>query len=181
MGNQIFQNLKKFANLTSLKEHASHVYVFDNVVVIETKDDKWGVMNNQGDEIVSFGKYDLIEPFFMGLARVKIGNVAVGNSENYGKYRWGIINLSGEEVIPVEYTELWQFHLKQKTKIQMAKDSKYEWLDLYEIAPYPYNLHTDVHGRIMDAEYYDQLREDYRTDDISDAFDGDPEAYWNID
>lgn len=71
--------------------------------------------------------------------------------------------------------------LKQKTKIKMAKDSKYEWLDLYEIAPYPYNLHTDVHGRIMDAEYYDQLREDYQTDDTSDAFDGDPEAYWNID
>lgn len=33
----------------------------------------------------------------------------------------------------------------------------------------------------MDAEYYDQLREDYRIDDISDAFDGDPDAYWNID
>ena len=44
MGNQIFQNLKKFANLTSLKEHASHVYEFDNVVVIETKDGKWGVI-----------------------------------------------------------------------------------------------------------------------------------------
>lgn len=60
----------------------------------------------------------------------------------------------------------------------MSKDSKYEWLDLYEIE---HNLQTDVHGRIMDAEYYDQLREDYRTNDISDAFDGDPEAYWNID
>ena len=123
-------------------------------------------MSNQGDEIVPFGKYDLIEPFFMGLSRVKIGNVSVGKRDNYGKYRWGIINISGEEVIPVEYTELWQFHLKQKTKIQMA---------------YPYNLRTDIHGRIVDAEYYDQLREDYRTDDISDAFDGDPEAYWNID
>ena len=114
MGNQIFRNLKKYVNLASLKEHASHVYEFDNVVVIETKDGKWGVMNNQGDEIVSFGKYDLIEPFFMGLARVKKGNVAVGKSASYGKYRWGIINLSGEEVIPVEYTELWQFHMKQK-------------------------------------------------------------------
>ena len=63
----------------------------------------------------------------------------------------------------------------------MAKGASYKWLDLYDIAPYPYNLQTDTHGRIMDAEYYDQLREDYRIDDISDAFDGDPEAYWNID
>lgn len=181
MGNPIFQNLKKFANLTSIKKYASHVYEFDNVAVIENKDGKWGVMNNQGDEIVPFGKYDLIEPFFMGLARVKIGNVPVGISENFGKYRWGIINLSGEEVIPVEYTELWQFHLKQKTKIRMAKDAEYQWLDLHDIAPYPYNIRTDADGRIMDAEYYDQLREDYRIDDISDAFDGDPDAYWNID
>jgi len=63
----------------------------------------------------------------------------------------------------------------------MAKDAEYQWLDLYDIAPYPYNIKTDADGRIMDAEYYDQLREDYRIDDISDAFDGDSSAYWNID
>ncbi|MBD5312913.1 MAG: WG repeat-containing protein [Bacteroides sp.] len=181
MSNTIFQNLKKFANLASLKEHASHVYEFNNVVVIERKDGKWGVMSNKGDKIVPFGKYDLIEPFFMGLARVKIGDVAVGKSENFGKYRWGIINLYGEEVIPVEYTELWQFHIKEKTRIRIAKNADYQWLDLYDIAPYPYNIKTDADGCIIDAEYYAQLREDYRTDDISDAFDGDPEAYWNID
>ena len=93
MGNPIFQNLKKFANRTSIKKYASHVYEFDKVLVIENKDEQWGGMNNQGDEIVPLGKYDLIEPFFMGLARVKIGNVPVGKSENFGKYRWGIINL----------------------------------------------------------------------------------------
>lgn len=177
----LFQNLKKFANFASLKEHASHIYEFDNVVVIERNDGKWGVMSKQGEEIVPFGKYDLIEPFFMGLSRVKIGNVTVGKSDNYGKYRWGIINLSGEEVVPVEYTELWQFHLKQKTKIQMAKGAEYSWLNLHDIAPYPYNLRTDADGRIMDAEYYEQIRDAYRTDDVSDAFDGDPDAYWNID
>lgn len=63
----------------------------------------------------------------------------------------------------------------------MAKDAEYQWLDLYDIAPYPYNIKTDANGCIMDAEYFDQLREDYRTDDISDAFDGDPDALWNID
>ncbi|MDE7386571.1 MAG: WG repeat-containing protein [Muribaculaceae bacterium] len=181
MNNSIFHNLKKFARFVSLKEHASHIYEFDNVVVIEKNDGKWGVISNQGDEIVPFGKYDLIEPFFMGLARVKIGTVAVGKSDNYGKYRWGIINLSGEEVIPVEYTELWQFHLKQKTIIRMAKGAEYHWLNLYDIATYPYNIKTDSNGHIMDAEYYDQLREDYRIDDISDAFDGNPDALWNID
>ena len=47
MDNQFFQNLKKIASLSSLKEHASHVYEFDNVVVIEKKDGKCGVMSNK--------------------------------------------------------------------------------------------------------------------------------------
>lgn len=63
----------------------------------------------------------------------------------------------------------------------MAKGAEYSWLNLHDIAPYPYNLRTDADGRIMDAEYYEQIRDAYRTDDVSDAFDGDPDAYWNID
>ncbi len=180
MDTNIFITLKKLANLASLKEHALHVNESDNVVIIERKDGQWGVMSMDGDHIVEFGKYDLIEPFFMGLARVKIGKYPAGKSESFGKYHWGIINLKGEEVVPVEYTELWQFHLKKKTLIQLGRDANYQWLDLYDIAPYPYNLKTDPDGCIMDAEYYDQIREDYRTDDISDAFDGDSEALWNI-
>lgn len=42
MGNPIFQNLKKFANRTSIKKYASHVYEFDKVLVIENKDEQWG-------------------------------------------------------------------------------------------------------------------------------------------
>lgn len=177
----IFENLKKYVLLNSLRESALHLYDFDDVSVIERKDGLWGVMKKDGTEIVPFGKYDLIEPFYMGLARVKIGKVPVGKSENYGKYYWGIIDVHGEEVIPVEYTELWQFHLKQKSRIRLAKDSNYSWLNLYDIAPYPYNIETDNDGCIIDAEYLDAIREDYRNDDIMDAFDGDPDAMWNID
>ncbi len=49
MGNQIFENLKKFVNLASLKEHDFHDYGVDMVVVIEKKDVTWGVMSNKGD------------------------------------------------------------------------------------------------------------------------------------
>lgn len=159
MGILSLGNLKKFANLASLKANALHVYESDNVVIIERKDGKWGVKSSNGETIVEFGKYDLIEPFFMGLARVKIGNFPVGKSENFGKYRWGIINMAGEEVVPVEYTELWQFHLKKKTRIQIGKDNEYQWLDLRDIAPFPYNLKTDSVGHITDAEHYDRIRD----------------------
>ncbi len=177
----IFENLKKYVLLKSLRESALHLYDFNDVSVIERKDGLWGVMHKDGDEIVPFGKYDLIEPFYMGLARVKIGKASVGKSENHGKYCWGIINIYGEEVVPVEYTELWQFHLKQKSRIRLAKDVSYSWLNLYDIAPYPYNIETDNNGCIIDAEYLDAIRVDYRNDDIMDAFDGDPDAMWNID
>lgn len=54
-------------------------------------------MSKQNEKIVLFGKYDLIEPYYLGLARVKIGDVAVGKSENFGKYRWGIISAELEK------------------------------------------------------------------------------------
>ena len=181
MEGNIFADLKKGAILESIISHALHVYSFDDVFVIQRQDGKWGVMNTKGDDIIPFGKYDLIEPYYMGLARIKVGDVKVGLMENEGKYKWGIINLSGEEVLKPEYSEIWQFHFKKRSKIRITKDGITGWLDLYDLAPYPYNIRTDANGCIMDEEYYDQLREDYRTDDISDAFEGDPDALWNID
>ena len=43
MGNPIFTNLIKFANLASIKKYATHVYEFDNVVVIE----RWKVGSHE--------------------------------------------------------------------------------------------------------------------------------------
>ena len=48
---------------------------------------------------------------------------------------------------------------QEKPKIQISKNFRNEWLNLYDIAPYPNNLQTDICGRIMSAEYYDKLRE----------------------
>lgn len=45
MGNQIFLNLKKFANLVSLKEHISHVYKFDNCRGY--REEKWQMGRNE--------------------------------------------------------------------------------------------------------------------------------------
>ena len=75
---------------------------YGNVTVIERSDYKWGVVDCDGNEIVPFGKYNWIDGFDQGLARVKIGTQSSNLVPNDNK--WGIINEQGEEVVPVELT-----------------------------------------------------------------------------
>lgn len=177
----LIPKLLKFVNLQNILKSAIHVYDSDNLHVIERKDGLWGIMNKDGEHIVEFGKYDLIEPFFMGLSRVKIGKGTAGLKENYRINKWGIINTRGEEVIPVEYDEIWQFYKKQLTETTLTKDCIHSTISLKNIAPFPYFLDTDCNGRVIDTEYLDQMREDYYDDGYRDAFENDPDAVWNID
>ena len=80
---------------------------YNKVMVIQRSDYKWGVTDLDGNIIVPFGKYDWIDGFDQGLARVKIGRAPSNQVDNDNK--WGIINEQGEEVLPVEYDEIWNF------------------------------------------------------------------------
>ena len=57
---------------------------------LATKNDKMGIVDVQGKEIVPF-KYDNIENFREGFAKVKLNN------------KYGFISKSGSEIIPVKY------------------------------------------------------------------------------
>ena len=65
---------------------------------------QWGVIDNNGNIIVPFGKYDWIDCFDQGLARVNIRMPQEGNRYATVK-KWGIINERGEEV-----THCWTLH-----------------------------------------------------------------------
>ena len=52
-----------------------------------------------GSVVVPFGKYNWIDGFDNGLARVKIGGVTNGINES----KWGLIDEEGEVVLPIEY------------------------------------------------------------------------------
>lgn len=60
--------------------------------------DKWGYIDNEGKEIIS-PKYDNALSFSEGLAAVNHGADGNGSGGN-----WGFINMSGDEVIPINYT-----------------------------------------------------------------------------
>lgn len=170
---------------------------YGNVTVIQRSDYKWGDVNAAGQEVVPFGKYDWIDGFDSGLARVKKGKAPNHlNSNN----KWGIINEKGEEVLPVEYENIWNFVGKNRFSTKVVKDGTSHEVYLHELNPTlpvrgkrTHTYQDDVYDNV------DEYEDDYRThygdfagtyaqdvagfsdDVIYDAFEGDPDAYWNID
>ncbi len=86
------------------------------------KRDSYGVVDFNDHIVVPFGKYDWIDAFWRGLARVKIGQ-EIGSSAISGN-KWGIINAKGEEVVPVEYDTVWNFFGKNYATIILEKNGQ---------------------------------------------------------
>lgn len=73
-------------------------------VSIMTSDGCWGALNWKRDVIVPQGKYNWVDVFMDGLARVK------GGKETNGKItadtRWGLIDIEGKEILQPLYSNL---------------------------------------------------------------------------
>ena len=168
---------------------------FDGIVVstdnqyitVRDREKGYAVYDRSGNEIVPFGRYNWIDGFDRGLSRVKVGKVTKGiaNSDN----KWGIININGEEVLSLEYTNIWNFYGKRRPTTIVEKGTKKEEINLLGLIQ---ESPTALYNASSDDDYdfdrygyyagsYAQDVMGYSDDLIDDAFDGDPEAYWNID
>ena len=157
---------------------------------VQDKNLGYAVLNIDGTEVVPLGKYSYIDGFDKGLARVKIGNVTNGQKNNGNK--WGLINENGDEVLPIEYDDMWSFYGKNRATVRVVKGDVAQNIVLSEIlgvvedqesGSLSDNYYADDYGSSY-GEYagsYAQDVEGYSDDVIDDAFDGDPDAYWNID
>ncbi len=162
---------------------------YGNVNVIQRSDYKWGVLDLQGNEIVPFSKYDWIDGFDSGLARVKIGKQCAHTECNNNK--WGIINEQGEEVLKVEYDRIWNFFEKGRYSTKIIKYGEEREVYFYDLNPnlpkrgtMKYNIDNDDEYESNYGKYAGSYAQDiagYSDEDISDAFEGDPDNYWNID
>ena len=106
--------------------------------------------------------------------------------------RWGIINEEGEEVLPLEYDSIWKFLGKGRYSTKVEKNGYTEEVFFHDLNPsLPDRRHrfssssynNDGYGTHY-GEYAGSYAQDvmgYSDDVIDDAFDGDPDAYWNID
>ncbi len=72
--------------------------------------DGYAMFDIEGKEIVPLGKYQRLEFFDRGLARVTC------------KKKWGLINTDGEEVQPLIYDKIWNFANKPYDTIILVKD-----------------------------------------------------------
>ena len=115
--------------------------------------------------------------------------------ENPDKYaKWGIINEKGEEVLPVIYDEVWSFYGKNRYSTRVIKDGVKSDVYFHDLNPelparrkhsyensnkYDYDAYGTHYGEY--AGTYAQDVMGYSDDVINDAFEGDPDAYWNID
>ena len=211
-------------------------HICGQVKVIQHDDYKWGVEDLQGNVIVKYGKYNWIDKFWKGLSRVNKND------------KWGVINMEGEEVIPLVYENIWKFYDKPydamvvevgglgnqaKLFAILAADKlpdkpqrfKIPFDDLSTLIPFDvsskydnafeaeqnadgtWNLNRkeniDEVGDAIKKRYWnDDEYEDYdeygshygefagsyaqdvmgySDDVINDAFEGDPDNYWNID
>lgn len=161
-----------------------------NLYTVQDKNFGYAVLNTDGTEVVPYGKYSWIDGFDNGLARVRIGNVTNGQKENGNK--WGMINENGKVVLPLEYDDIWAFYGKKRVTTKVVKGDVAQNVVLSEILgkdeAQEYdcssnNYYDDDYGTSY-GEYagtYAQDVEGYSDDVIDDAFDGDPDAYWNID
>lgn len=107
-----------------------------SLIVVQDNNYKWGAIDEDGNVIIPFGKYAWIDGFQNGLAKV-IGhndntspNVVAVYDSDFNKTdkriaEQGIINESGEEVLPLEYI-VWKFYGKDFPTIKYFKgDEKY--------------------------------------------------------
>ena len=123
--------------------------------------------------------FDYVDGFRNGLARVRQGN------------KWGIVNEQYEVVVPIEYDAVWKFYGKSYDRIVLEKDgSKYQvsFDSPSDVLPYGYRQsrqrnYDDDYGHHY-GEFAGSYAQDvmgFSDDVINDAFEGDPDMYWNID
>ena len=154
---------------------------------------QYGVLTSDGKVEIPFGKYCWMDGFDNGLARVQLSmprkdadDLIPTNS------MWGIIDEYDNVVLPIEYDNIWNFYDRNRYTTKVVKDGKSWDISLSELLD-PKDESTqgnrNHHGirRTQSVSYgeyegsYAQDVEGYSDDCINDAFEGDPEAYWNID
>lgn len=89
----------------------------NNTLTLQHNDGQYEVINIEGKVIVHKGKYSWIDSFDNGLARV---NYYDGENKKYG-----IIDDAGNEVLPLVYSNIWNFFNKNREWITIETIDEY--------------------------------------------------------
>ncbi len=180
-------------------------YECDNITVVRNAVYQYAVIDKKGFIIVPFGRYIWIDHTFShGLGRVILYKK---DQDGHSKKMWGVINEKGDIVLPFNYSYIRGFHDKKCRNIQVTCENKQVFsIDFNDlcfinnqhqptietisneegIEPVPQNPPCDdallQENYDFDDYQYTYDKEDYSIEDsYMDAFDGELDAYWNID
>lgn len=154
---------------------------------------QYGVLTSDGKVEIPFGKYCWMDGFDSGLARVKLSMPRKDADDLIStNSMWGIIDEHDNVVLPIEYDNIWNFYNRNRYTTKVEKDGKSWDISLSELmgskdkSVQGNRIHYGIRRSqsVSYGEYegsYAQDVEGYSDDYINDAFEGDPEAYWNID
>ena len=163
--------------------------------VLKNKDNEWGAYDMKDPYnptiVVPFGTYNYMWGFDSNHCLVSAKGIGKpGTFEGRG-----IINSNGDVVVGFdEYKDIWDFY---NNRSGLIKAETFDGQTLHLLKRHP--LHKAVNGIVYNAKSigpdipvygsrfgefsgtYAQDVAGLSDDVINDAFDGDPEAYWNID
>lgn len=146
----------------------------------------YSLIDRHGNMIIPNGVYNYMDGADHNLVRVY-----VVDKETHEK-QWGLVDTSGRVALPLEYTNIWNFHGKNRTSttVEKGKDASRVFFDdlvVKESGEPSYEFdggqYQDDYGTRF-GEFAGSYAQDvmgYSDDVINDAFDGDPDAYLNID
>lgn len=168
----------EFADLTCTKERPPFGYGAPIPYIIAGRSGKYSLLSQTGEQLTDF-EYDQIDVLRHSGFLVRKGSY------------WGLINTSGEVRIDCNYDsikEIKQYETKAivvengeekeidlkplKNKIISERE---EYIDEYDDS----SSESPTYGRYSGSYAQDVMG--YSDDDIDTIFDGDPDAYWNID
>lgn len=156
----------------------------------------YAVINSKGEYIVPFGEYSYISGFDYFHARIRKGKRQDENGHAISN--WGIINGNGKIVLEPKYKFIYNFYgtSHQFAKVISTDNVIHEFHFLDDTLKYNGAFANEGRKYAQELEDYDLLQEytyneyngSYAQDvmgfsdqEIDDAFDGEPDAYWNID
>lgn len=161
------------------------IIVSDDSEYITLRHSIWGhsLIDRHGNTIIPYGVYDYIDGADHNLVRVFVADKTTKEK------LWGLVDTSGRVVLPLEYTNIWNFYDKNRRSTTVEKKG------ISNIVFFDDLLVRDTISKIEDDKYQDdygtrygefagsyaQAIMGYSDDVINDAFEGDPDAYWNID
>lgn len=149
----------------------------DKKILTVCSKSKWGAIDSTGKWIIPYGKYTWIDGYDKGFVRARKGYITNGQVNNDAN--WSLVNDNGFAIYQ-DYYDILPFYNRNRnsTKILKERGGEYQEIIFQELA----DLLRDASRQKPDYDPYDNKEWLHRFDSLSgDAFDGESDAYWNVD